>query len=112
MDPLLFHKLFTEARAGGMVTLAAFVGMLTAYEEEGRKALLAAMGTFPGVAAEDRNVSPRVAAERLGIAVRKLTRERFTTYRHLCVPIEGQTRGYVVNERALTEYIARQRAGR
>jgi flavin-dependent dehydrogenase len=50
-----------------------------------------------------------VAAERLGIALRKLTRERFTTYRDICIPIEGQARGYVVSERALDAFLARQR---
>lgn len=59
-----------------------------------------------------RNLRPKVAAERLGISVRKLTRERFTTYREICIPIEGQSRGYVVSEPALEALLVRQRAAR
>ena len=58
----------------------------------------------------ERNISPKEAAKRLGISVRKLTRGRFTTYREICVPIAGQTRGYVVSEPALASLLQRQRS--
>ena len=68
-----------------------------------------ALAAEPPPNGADRNIRPSLAADRLGITVRKLTRERFTTYREICIPIEGQSRGYVVSERALVVYLLRQR---
>jgi hypothetical protein len=71
------------------------------------------LGRFsPSTQCGERNLPPAIAAGRLGISVRKLTRERFTTYRDICIPIEGQSRGYVVNERALDALLVRQRTRR
>jgi hypothetical protein len=104
--------MFQAARAAdGIATLAAFLGLCTVYASKARREISSRL-EGPKAPAFERNLRPVIAAERLGISVRKLTRERFTTYRDICVPIEGQTRGYVVNERALTERLVRQRASR
>jgi hypothetical protein len=60
----------------------------------------------------ERNITPAAAAERLAISKKMLSRLRFTTYRSICIPLEDRTRGYVVSERLLDEFIARQRTER
>lgn len=99
--------------ASGIQTLAVFAALCSTYADEARREIgyrvTGGQGREPAV---ERNLSPLVAAGRLGISLRKLTRERFTVYRSICVPLDGQTRGYVVNEHALGVLLERQRAGR
>lgn len=109
VDPAHFQRLYRAARAEGPEALAAFVGLCDVYSSLANRALCESLEPERRQAVE-RNLPPAVAAERLGIALRKLTRARFTVYREICIPIEGQTRGYTVSERALDAHLARQRS--
>ena len=105
-----------EAKAAsGVQSLAVFAALCIVYSDEARREIgyrLNGPKREPvpePVKPAERNVRPAVAAERLGISVRKLTRGRFTTYREICIPLDGQSRGYVVSERALETMLVRQR---
>lgn len=111
MDASPLQRMFQAAQAEGITALAAFGCLCAVYASRAKREVQASLEpSLPPLV--DRNLSPAAAAERLGISVRKLTRGRFTVYRHVCIPIEGQSRGYVVSERALNERLARQRARR
>lgn len=115
MDPTPFQRMYEDAkRVPGIQSLAVFAALCMTYADEARKEIGYRV-SGPRTEAEkpvERNVRPIVAAARLGISVRKLTRGRFTTYREVCIPIEGQTRGYVVSEPALEAMLRRQRVDR
>lgn len=106
--------MFEAAKAAhGLQNLAVFTALCIFYADEARREMgyriAGGPRREPVPQAAERNIRPAVAAERLGISVRKLTRGRFTTYREICVPIPGQSRGYVVSERALETLIVGQR---
>lgn len=101
--------------APGLNTLAVFTELCIFYSDEARREIgyrVAGGSRREPTPTTERNVRPKVAADRLGISVRKLTRGRFTVYRGICIPIEGQTRGYVVSERALDSLLTSQRSER
>lgn len=115
MDPTPFQRMYDDAkRVSGIQSLAVFAALCMTYADEARKEIGYRVSgpILAPVVRTARNVKPAEAAARLGISVRKLTRGRFTTYREVCIPIEGQTRGYVVSEPALDGLLSRQRRSR